>query len=151
MNRWSNAGNRAERGSGLVEFSLVAFLLVMLLVGVVEMCRMVLVYNDVSQAARAGVRYAIVHGSDNPATPDDIKDVVKNFLSSAPVDTSNVLDPVITYGCLQPNCTAPSSSSTAIPGSTVQITVTYPYDPFVTYFPISGINLSSTSKGVITF
>ena len=142
---------RSERGSSLIEFGLIAVLLVMVLFGVVEICRMFLVYNDVAHAARAGVRYAIVHGSDNPATTADIKTVIKGFLSSAPLDPSKVSDPVITYGCLQAGCTSPADSSTAVPGSTVQVTVSYPYDPLVTYFPLPSINLHSTSKGVITF
>ena len=122
---------------------MVAFLLVMLLMGVVEMCRMVLVYTDVAQAARAGVRFAIVHGSDNPSTTSDIQTVVKNFLSSAPADTANAgLSISVTY---------PDTGSCNTPGCRVQVTVTYPYDPFVSYFPISGINLKSTSEGVITF
>lgn len=132
-----------EQGSSLVEFSLIAFLLVMLLVGVVEMCRMVLVYNDVAQAARAGVRYAIVHGSDSPKTTAEIQTVVTNFLSSAPVNTAN---PGLTV-----DVTYPDTGACNVPGCRVMVTVTYPYDPFVTYFPISGINLRSTSQGVITF
>ena len=134
---------RAEQGSSLVEFSLVAFLLVMLLVGIVEMCRVMLVYNDVAQAARAGVRYAIVHGSDNLKSTSDIQTVVKNFLRAAPVHITN---PGLTI-----NVTYPDPGSCKDPGCRVKVTVTYPYDPFVSYFPISGINLSSTSQGVYTF
>ena len=126
-----------------MEFSLIAVLLVMLLIGVVEMCRMVLVYNDVAQAARAGARYAIVHGADNPKTTTDIQTVVTNFLSAAPVNTAN---PGLTI-----DVSYPDTGACTIPGCRVKVTVTYPYDPFLTYFPISGINLRSTSQGVITF
>jgi Flp pilus assembly protein TadG len=134
---------KSERGSSLVEFSLVAFLLVMLLIGIVEMCRMVLVYNDVAQAARAGVRYAIVHGSDNLASTTAIQTVAKNFLGSAPVNLANV--------GLAVNVSYPDTGACKIPGCRVKVTVTYPYDPLVGYFPITGVNLSSTSQGVITF
>ena len=134
---------RPEQGSSLIEFSLVAFLLVMLLIGVVEMCRIVLVYNGVAQAARAGVRYAIVHGTDNPASTTAIQDVVKNFLRAAPVDT--------TIAGLVINVTYPDTGACKDPGCRVKITVNYPYDPFVSYFPVSGIHLASTSQGVITF
>lgn len=145
-NRPTHRLMRSERGSSLVEFSLVAFLLVMLLVGVVEMCRMVLVYNDVSQAARAGARYAIVHGADNLASTTDIQTVVTNFLSAAPVNTANA---GLTINVNYPDTIGIATCKN--PGCRVQVTVTYPYDPFVTYFPISGVNLSSTSEGVITF
>jgi len=127
-----------ERGSSLVEFSLIAVLLVMLLFGVVEMCRLVLVYTAVANAARAGTRYAIVHGVDNLADATTVKTVVKNFLSAAPLDSSNATITGPLYSCQNPGCT-------------VQITVTYPYDPLVSYFSLGTINLSSTSKGVYTF
>ncbi len=75
------------RGQSAVEFSLAAFLLVMLLLGVVEVGRMVLVYTTVANAARAGMRYAIVHGSDSPPTTS-VQTEVKNFLSAAPMNTA---------------------------------------------------------------
>jgi Flp pilus assembly protein TadG len=51
-----------QRGQSLVEFSLVALLTVMMMLFVAEMGRMLLVYTAVANAARAGSRYAIVHG-----------------------------------------------------------------------------------------
>ena len=44
-----------------------AVLTVIMLLFVVEMGRMLLVYTTVANAARAGVRYAIVHGSTRTA------------------------------------------------------------------------------------
>jgi Flp pilus assembly protein TadG len=121
-----------------VEFALVSVLLVMLLFGVVELSRMVLVYTTIANAARAGTRYAIVHGSDNTATPAQIKTVVQDFLSAAPIDPTRATMPDPAYSCKDPGCS-------------VEITVTYPYDPLISYFPISGFSLTSTSKGVITY
>lgn len=137
---------RSERGSSLIEFGLIAVLLVMVLFGVVEICRMFLVYNDVAHAARAGVRYAIVHGSDNPASTTDIQTVVKNFLSSAPMDTASA---GLTVNVDYPDTVGGATCKN--PGCRVQVTVAYTYDPFVSYFSMSGISLHSTSKGVITF
>ena len=56
-----------------MEFTLVAFLTVLMLLFVAEMGRMLLVYTTVANAARAGLRYAIVHGSSRAtgATVDD--------------------------------------------------------------------------------
>lgn len=138
--------SRRERGSSLVEFALVALLLVMLLIGVVEMCRLALIYDDVTQAARAGVRYAIVHGSDNPASTSAIQTIVDNFFSSAPAGT-----PTVAVSYPTPTGFAGCGSTSMIPGCPVQVTVTYTYDPLESYFPLGGINLSSTSEGVITF
>ena len=55
---------RARRaGQTMVEFSVVAVLTAITLLFVVEIGRTVLVYTAVANAARAGVRYAVVHGS----------------------------------------------------------------------------------------
>ena len=129
-----------DEGQSLVEFGLVAFLLVMLLLAFIEIGRMVLVYTAVANAARAGARYAIVHGSDNLATTAQIQTVVKNFLSTAPVDATRA---GITINVNYPTCNAP--------GCKVTVTATYPYDPLISYFPWPAINLRSTSQGVITF
>lgn len=144
---------KSDRGSTLIEFSLVAFMFIIVLLGVIEMGRMVLVYTTVANAARAGARYAIVHGSfrtgtgvdgpsgpGNPCTCSQIQTVVKNFASAGLLTTSN-LTITVTY---------PDNTNTA--GSRVLVSVTYPYDPFVSYFnsPL-GVTMGSTSEGIITF
>jgi Flp pilus assembly protein TadG len=125
-----------SRGQSLIEFTLCAFLLVMLMLGVVEIGRMVLVYTACANAAKAGVRYAEVHGADSAATNADVQTVVRNYLSTAPLTASSA---TIT----------PSGVGGAI-GTMVSVTVVYPYDPLSTWFPLS-VNLGSSSQGVITF
>lgn len=143
MDRW-----REDRGSSLIEFCFISVMLVIVLLGVVEMGRMVLVYTAIANAARAGTRYAIVHGADqtvspsgpgDPCTCPDVQTVVKNFASSGLVDT-NLLTITVSY----------PSGNTA--GSPVKVTVTYPYNPLIGYFSsILNKTLGSTSEGVITF
>jgi len=144
MDRW-----REERGSSLIEFALISVMLVIVLVGVVEMGRMVLVYTTIANAARAGARYAIVHGADqtvspsgpgNPCTCPNVKTAVKNFASAGLVNISQ-LTITVSY---------PNGSNTA--GSPVTVKVTYTYDPLINYFSsILNKTLGSTSEGVITF
>ena len=143
MDRW-----REDRGSTMIEFCLISVMLVIVLLGVVEMGRMVLVYTTIANAAREGARYAIVHGADqtvspsgpgDPCTCPDVQTVVKYFASAGLVDTSK-----LTITVSYPN------GNTA--GSLVSVKVTYPYDPFVNYFSsILNQTLGSTSQGVITF
>jgi Flp pilus assembly protein TadG len=128
-------------GQTLVEFSLSVLMLVMLLLGVFEICRMVLVYTTVSNAARIGVRYAMVHGSHNSASTGAIQQAVKNYLGPATVNTGNATV-TVNY---------PDTGSCTNPGCRVTVSVSYPYNPFTTYFPIGSVTLSSTSQGVITF
>jgi len=120
---------------------MVALFLVMTLLGILEMCRVALVYTSVANAAKTGVRYAIVHGANSPVTTTQVQDVVKNFLKAAPLNLANPgLSIPVSYpdsGCKSPGCR-------------VEVSVVYPYDPLVGYFPLS-INLKSKSQGVITF
>jgi Flp pilus assembly protein TadG len=139
-----------DRGSSLLEFALIAVVFILVLLGVVEMGRMVLVYTTVANAARAGARYAIVHGGDRTGTGADgpsgpgnisqVQTVVKNFASAGLLTTGN-----LTISVIYPN------GANAV-GSPVSVTVTYPYDPLVPFFdPLLSNTLGSTSQGVITF
>jgi Flp pilus assembly protein TadG len=142
---------KATKGTIIIEFTFVALMLVLLIFWVVEMSRMVLVYDAIATAARAGARYAGVHGHDRaggsgvdgesgPANnPAQVLTVVKNVASTSLLRLvdSNI---TVTY----------TPSNTA--GSLVTVTVVYTYDPFVAYFRTSlNVQLSSTSQGVITF
>lgn len=140
---------KAEQGSALVEFALVAVMFVVVLLGVVEMCRMFLVYTALAHAAKAGTRYAIVHGSDRTGTgvngpsgtgsTTQVETVVKNFAGASMLDTSK-LTVTVNY-----------PTGNAI-GNKVDVTVTYPYDAFVPYFgTLLGQTFGSTSEGVIVF
>ena len=125
-------------------------MLSMMVLGVVEMGRMVLVYTTVANAARAGARYAIVHGSSRVAgagstnasgpssNPAQVLTVVTNFARAGMLTTSRL---VITVAY-------PGSSNA--PGQLVNVTVKYPYDPLTTWLPLR-VNLGSTTQGVIAF
>jgi Flp pilus assembly protein TadG len=143
---------RMDQGNALVEFTFIAIMLVVVMLGIVEMGRMVLVYTTVANAARAGARYAIVHGADRtgtgangPSGPSSsnttqVKTVVNDFASAGLLNVSN-LHIAVNY---------PNGTNTA--DSPVTVTVTYLYDPWVPYFSsLLSTTLGSTSEGVITF
>ena len=137
-------------GQTLVEFSIVAFLTVMMLFFVIEIGRMLLVSETVANAARAGVRYAIVHGSTRAAgstvdsasgpgaDPVQVLTVVKNFASAGLLSTSRLVV----------HATYPASSNA--PGQYVVVTVVYPYDPLTTYFSKT-LRFGSAAQGIIVF
>ena len=56
LNRHDNTGRQAERGTALIEFTLVLPMLLVMTVAAVEFGRAFFVKNVVAQAARAGVR-----------------------------------------------------------------------------------------------
>lgn len=140
---------RESGGQSLVEFSIAASLAVLLLLSVVEVGRMALVYPTVANSARVGLRYAMVHGStrtgigaDGPsgpaANPTEVVTLVKNVARAGLIDTSRLIVTVVYPG------------ASNAPGQSVNVTVVYPYDPWIRYLPL-GVNLGSTSSGVIAF
>ena len=142
MNLRSRRNRLSEmNGQTLVEFSLSILMLVMLLLGVFEISRMLLVYTTISNAARVGVRYAMVHGSHNSVSTSAIQQAVKNYLGPATVNTGNATV-TVNY---------PDTGSCTNPGCRVTVSVSYPYNPFTNYFPIGSIHVRTTSQGVITF
>jgi Flp pilus assembly protein TadG len=141
---------KSDRGETIIEFTLATVMLVILLLSVVEMGRMVLVYNTVANAARAGVRYAVVHGGDRTGSgangpsgsgsTTQVQTVVKDFAGAANLTPAN-LSITVSY---------PDGGNDA--GSRVSVAVQYAYDPLVSYFiSMLSVNMSSTSEGVIAF
>jgi Flp pilus assembly protein TadG len=147
----SRIGRRASSaGQALVEFSLVGFMLSIMVLAVFEMGRMVLVYTTVANAARCGARYATLHGSSRSAgsgssnasgpsaNPAQVLTVVTAFASAG----------MLTTGRLVITVAYPGSSNA--PGQLVNVTVSYPYNPLTTWLPFK-VNLGSTTQGVIAF
>jgi Flp pilus assembly protein TadG len=140
---------KKSRGGTLIEFTLVAFLLIIVLLSVVEMGRMVLVYTTVTNSARAAARYAIVHGglrtgsgTNGPSGPADdppeVVQVVKNFAHTGLLDVTR-LTIQVTY---------PNGTNTV--GSSVNVVVSYAYNPMIGLLPLR-VPLSNASRGVIVF
>ena len=140
------AGLRDCRGQALIEFAVCSVLLLALIFAVVEFGRMMLVYTTIGNAARIGARYAIVHGSDNLASTTQITTAVNGFLKAGTITTSSA---TVTVG--YPGKPDGTSSNCTDPGCRVTVTVSYPYDPLVTYFPLGTITLTSSSQGIITW
>ena len=145
-------GIAGRRGQGLVEFSVVTLLTVLMLLFVVEMGRILLVYTTVANAARAGVRYAIVHGSTRSAgttvysasgpgnNPAQVVTAVTNFASAGPLNMS----------LLTGNITVTYPNASNAPGQPVKIIVVYPYDPLTNYFSKT-LRLGSVAQGIIVY
>ena len=144
------SGRAGRAGQTMVEFSVVALLTAITLLFVVEIGRTVLVYTTVANAARAGVRYAVVHGSSRAtgstvdsasgpgSNPTQVVTAVKNFASAGLLTTSRLVV-TVTY---------PGGSNA--PGQYVTVSAVYPYDPLTTYFSKT-LRLGSASQGIIAF
>jgi Flp pilus assembly protein TadG len=103
---------RKRRGAAVVEFAIVAPLFFLLIFGMIEFGRMVMVQQILTNAAREGARKAVLDGS----TTADVTNTVITHLNDAKitVTTSNI---VIT----------PSNPATANYGDPVTVKVSVPF------------------------
>lgn len=87
----SAARRHHQRGATLVEFGLFFLLFLVTSVALMEMGRGVWTFTTIAHAARAGARYAIIHGELNPIPNNGttIEDVVKaNVIGLDPADVT---------------------------------------------------------------
>ena len=151
--RGMHAKNAGRRGAQLVEFTLVSLQLLVVMLGMVEFARMGLVYTGLASASRIAARYAVTHGADRTmacnssggcgstdgtAAVSDIcgaSGLVANFATA--IDFSKIKCATTGLG--------------GKPGTTVKVTVNYPFDPWFGLLPLKGFYLSSTSSGIITY
>ncbi len=118
MHRFRKSLRSDTRGQAAVELVLSLFFLVVLVLSVLEIVVLFYTYTIIADAAKEGVRYAIVHGSGNSSASGPANDdaaviaVVNNFANYSGMTVHvNYLD-----------------SSNVAP-SRVQVTVSYPYVP----------------------
>lgn len=114
-------GRRGQRGVAAVEFALIASVLFMLLLGAVEVARVLWVWNTAAEATRYGARIAVVCDLDD----GDIKARMRERLSE--LADANI---ALTYkpaGCNANSC---ESVTVTLTGYTQQSFI-----PFTTFQP----------------
>ncbi|TAM59452.1 pilus assembly protein [bacterium] len=137
---------RGQRGSGTIEFALVAAVALAVVFGIIECGRALYTYHLVTNAARLGTRYAIVRGSacrlpGCPATSDQIQAYVR---SVSPGIDQNALTVTATWSG------STLCSGTQGAGCLVTVQVQYPFQFLTPYFPTATWNIASTSQMVIS-
>jgi len=125
----------------MVEFALVVVFIFLLFVSAVQMILLMHAYNTLADAAKEGVRYAIVHGTQNancsgpntssictsanrdPAPYNKVQDTVVDFASVAFQNVTRA-DVTVTYG---PKTTTGTACND--PGCSVRVVVHHTYSP----------------------
>ncbi|MGB8888597.1 MAG: TadE/TadG family type IV pilus assembly protein [Candidatus Korobacteraceae bacterium] len=141
---------RGESGSMLIEFSLSVWALLLMAFLIFEFCMAIYTYSVLSNAAREGVRYAIVHGTDNRSCSGP---------SSGCGDSagSNVTALVNSYAAISFHDTngmtvTPSwPDGTSTPASRVLVTISYPYIPYMTLPGFHAPQMQIKAEGRIVF
>lgn len=120
----------SERGAAQLEFLVSVFTLMFLLFAAFELTMMIYTYVVIGAAAKAGVRYAIVHGTQNSncsgptkgcadSAGANVTAVVKRYAALSLHDTSSII------------VHANYLDSSSAPSSRIQVLVGYTYVPYV--------------------
>lgn len=124
------------RGQSAVEFALAFPVVVLLILGLVDLGRLMWAYQSLAHAVREGARYAIVHGSASPQPADQavIRGVVVQAAATLNPDQITVL---VSWD--------PDNS----PGSRVTVEAHYAFRPATALFA-RGVVLDISSRSTMT-
>jgi Flp pilus assembly protein TadG len=118
-------------GAAAVEFAVVSPLLFLVLLGIIECGRMIMIQQSLTTAAREGARVAIIDGN----SPAKAETAVEKFLAASGVTGSKVL-------------VSPASTSSVAHGEPVTVSVSIPFRK-VSWLPspmfFGNLTLSSTA------
>jgi Flp pilus assembly protein TadG len=118
----ASGAKRLRKGAAAVEFALVMPLFFMLILGIIEFGRAIMVEQIITNAAREGARIAIVPGTSTAATQAQVANYLVN---GAVISSSSSLN----SGGNNPQFSVnPSPPSSATSGSLVTVTVSVPYN-----------------------
>lgn len=162
----------AECGSTLVETALSIAILLTLVVGIMEASLAVYSYHFISNAAREGVRYAIVRGNtwtQDPwdagacaaytdagcvASQQNIEDYVKSLVFPG-IDPANLVVTPTSYSTFgTTSCTAPSDLTKApacnAQTDVIEVKVQYNFPFSIPFIPSRTLSMSSTARMVVS-
>ena len=139
-----------DRGSSIIETAAAFMISMTMVLVIIECSMMVYTYGVVAEAARHGVRYATIHGTDSticsgPNTGcsdtagtnvvNDVKTFAANFTHNVSAMTVLVNYP---------------ESTGSTPSSLVTVAITYAYVP-IFKLPVTGATFHTTAEGRILY
>jgi hypothetical protein len=145
--------SRARRGATLVEGAIIASAFLLLLLGMIDLGVGVFRHNVISQAARHGVRRAIVHGEKVLPGYDGGRWKPSASNTVGPVAASASSHPILAE--IRPMLVACNPDATMVTvdwldsgdavEQRVRVTITTPYQPILTSFFGGSITLTASS------
>jgi Flp pilus assembly protein TadG len=143
-NHRNQARLRSEGGQSAIEFAFAVPILVAVVFGFMQLCMIFYTRNLISECAREGSRYAILHGATCKTSSGSSCEAAVSDIQS--YITGNKL-PNIGGGTMQIAVTYPDGNDQ--PNSRVTVTITYAYALKAPFIPSQFINLKSSSTMII--
>jgi Flp pilus assembly protein TadG len=134
-------GARRQRGVAVLEFALISTIFFTLLIGVMEMGRVLFYWNSAAEATRLGARVAVVcdiNSSQSTSNP-----VIKDMQQMLPIlKPANVTVTYTPTGCDASSCTAVTVAVANVTVNTVVpfVPFTLSMPPFTTTLPRESLN-----------
>ena len=120
----------ARRGTALVEMALVLPIFLLVVLGIIEFGRAMMVANMVTNAAREGARLAVIDGNTNTDVENAITSFLQQAINVAPGDVSITISIAAAPGNPDPL----NQVANAEPRDLINILIGVPYDK-VSYIP----------------
>lgn len=139
---------RAEYGAAAVEMAVSISVLLMVVVGLMKVCLAVYSYHYISEASREGARYAIVHGTTNAVSDDDLKTYVKGL--AYPAISAAAMTVTVARSGFPTGVTCAPLANCTNPGNMVTITVNYAFPLAIPFRASQTLNMSSTAAAIIS-
>jgi Flp pilus assembly protein TadG len=142
-----------QSGQAMVEFMLSTIFLVFLVVAILEVAAFIYTYSVLANAAKEGVRYAIVHGA-NSANASGLSGT-SGASHCTTASTNAVVSQVRSFAAFSLHKTSTVTVNVCYPAnndklsSLVQVTVSYPYQPF--FFKWPSVAVFANAAGRIVF
>jgi len=133
-----------EAGSALIEQAASLSVLFGLLFCFMEICMAFYTQDLISEAARSGTHYAMVHGATCLTSTGSSCTLTNTAINTY---VNGVVTPNIAAGTFVATTTYPNGNENV--GSNVQVQVVYTFKITLPFVPSTGITLTSTSKAPI--
>ncbi len=143
IHRQHSSSKAKRHGTTVTELAVVLPVVLIVLLGIIDLAQAIYAFGTVSEAARAGARYAIVHGANSAAPTGP----TANNTTVASIVTTNApaLDPA------RLSITSSWSNGNNDPVSPVTVTVTYTCMPCLgSLVGFGNFNVSGSTTMLIT-
>jgi Flp pilus assembly protein TadG len=132
----------SEKGAELIEMAFVLLLFLVLMIGVFEFGRAYNIYQNITNAAREGARFAVAPqrgGTINYPNNSEVSGVISGFMRSSNLDpASATINIQLNNQNIDPSCTPCSAGSGCACGT--RVSISYPFS----FLFFGSANISTT-------